>query len=127
MNGLRWSHAVLLGAAIGLTACQRKANPVSDLEKTAEMLKDAPAPDAKTEAPATQLKEAIADYKEGKFEDAVTRLQLLRKQSAISPEQRMALQDSVASVMAEIYELAQKGDPKAIAAVQAYERMQNRQ
>jgi hypothetical protein len=127
---LSWiKRLALLGAIIAFPACHRQADPVSELEKTAAALKDAPpAADAKAEAaPATQVKEAIAEYKAGKMEDAVTRLQILRMQPTMTPEQRMALQDSVAAVMAEIYELAQKGDPKAIAAVQAYERMQNRQ
>jgi hypothetical protein len=58
------------------------------------------------------------------MEDAVTRLQLLRATPALSPEQRMALQDSIAAVMTEIYSLAEKGDPRAIAAVAQYEKLQ---
>ena len=74
--------------------------------------------------PAQELKQAITEYKAGKMEDAVTRLQLLRSQSVLSPEQRMALQDSMAAVMTEIYTLAQKGDARAVAAVAQYEKMQ---
>lgn len=74
--------------------------------------------------PAQQMKQAITDYKSGKMEDAVTRLQLLRAQTALSPQQRMALQDSIAAVMAEIYALAEKGDARAAAAVAQYEKMQ---
>ncbi|MCI0541123.1 MAG: hypothetical protein L0Z50_38465, partial [Verrucomicrobiales bacterium] len=60
----------------------------------------------------------------GKMEDAVTRLQLLRATPVLSPQQRMALQDSVAAVMTEVYALAEKGDARAIAAVAQYEKMQ---
>ena len=42
----------------------------------------------------------------------------------MSPEQRMALQDNIASVMQEVYALAQNGDVRAKAAVAQYERMQ---
>ena len=60
------------------------------------------------------------------MEDAVTRLQILRAQPALTPDQRMALQDSIATVVAEIYALAEKGDARAAAAVIQYERMQTR-
>jgi hypothetical protein len=131
MNCLCMNRAVLLVAVIAASGCHRQANPVAELEKTATMLKDAPptaTPEGKAEAaPATQVQEAITEFKAGKMEDAVTRLQALRMQTTMTPEQRMALQDSVAAVMTEIYTLAEKGDARAIAAVQAYERIQNRQ
>lgn len=131
MNYVWTNRALILTAVLGLSACSRKANPLSELEKTAAALKDAPASagtDGKAgPAPAAQLQEAIAEYKAGKMEDAVTRLQMLRMQTAMTPEQRMSLQDSVAAVMSEVYTAAQNGDARAIAAVQAYERMQNRQ
>jgi hypothetical protein len=130
MNCVWSSRAVLaLALAVTVNGCHKQASPVGELEKTAAaMEKTAPeaAPEAKA-APATEVKAAIEEYKSGKMEEAVTRLQMLRMQPTMTPEQRMALQDSVAAVMTEVYELAQKGDPKAIAAVQAYERMQNRQ
>ena len=115
-------------AAVLLSACH-KQNPVEDLEKAAATLDKAEkapaAPDAPdAPPPAAILKEAISDYKTGKMEDAVTRLQLLRAQSTLSPQQRMAVQDSIASVMTEIYALAEKGDARAAAAVLQYERMQ---
>jgi hypothetical protein len=116
-------------ALVAVSGCHRQASPVGELEKTvAAMEKTAPAaaPDGNSAAPATELKAAIEEYKSGKMEEAVTRLQILRMQPTMTPEQRMSLQDSVAAVMTEVYELAQKGDPKAIAAVQAYERMQTR-
>ena len=42
----------------------------------------------------------------------------------MSPDQRMALQDSLGAMMTEIYSQAEKGDPRAIAAVALYEKMQ---
>jgi hypothetical protein len=121
---------------ISLSGCQ-KPDAVNELEKVATALEKAePAPAPATPDPGTprepsgpppgkQVQQAIADYKAGKMEDAVTRLQILRRMSAISPQQRMALQDSIAAVMTEIYTLAEKGDPRAIAAVQRYQQLQN--
>jgi len=119
--------AVLVLAA---TAC-KKEDPVAELEKSAAALEKTPAApaDGATDAPAgpapaEQVKQAITDFKAGKMEDAVNRLQLLRAQPAMTPEQRMALQDSIASVMQEIYAMAQNGDARAKAAVAQYERLQ---
>jgi hypothetical protein len=70
------------------------------------------------------MQQAITAYKAGELEDAVTRLQKLRATPALTPQQRMALQDSVAAVMTEIYGQAAKGDPRAILAVKQYEEMQ---
>lgn len=126
--------AFLITVALVLTAC-RKQDPVGELEKAAAAMGNAPATPSPTEAaadstaiagppPAQQVKQAIDDYKAGKMEDAVTRLQLLRNMPALSPEQRMALQDSLAAVMTELYSLAEKGDARAIAAIASYEKMQ---
>jgi hypothetical protein len=125
----------LLGAfaasAFVLGGCHRQT-PLSELEKTAAAMANAqasaPPSNAAAEpagpAPAEQLQAALSDYKAGKMEDAVTRLQLLRSVPTLTAEQRMALQDSVAAVMAEVYTLAEKGDPRAVAAVARYEQMQ---
>ena len=67
---------------------------------------------------------AIASYKAGNLEDAVTRLQKLRSTPVMSPEQRIAVNDAIAAVMTEVYSLAAKGDSRAIAAVKQYEQMQ---
>ncbi|MSU63652.1 MAG: hypothetical protein EXS31_14845 [Pedosphaera sp.] len=120
--------------AVVLSACH-KQDPVVELEKAAAAMEKVEATPAAPDTgpdpapagppPAKQVKEALADYKAGKMEDAVTRLQLLRAMPAMPPQQRMALQDSIAAVMTEIYTLAEKGDPRAIAAVVQYEKMQN--
>ena len=120
---------VVLGLLLAAPGCS-KPDPAAELEKAAAALEKAPAAppapgsDAPAVTPSQQLKGAMEDYKAGKMEDAVTRLQLLRSTPVLTPEQRMALQDSIASVMAEIYALAEKGDKRAIAAVAQYERMQ---
>ena len=122
------SLALVLLVSIA-TAC-KKEDPVAELEKSAAALEKAPAAPAEGgeaipgAAPAEQVKKAIADFKSGKMEDAVTRLQLLRAQPVMTPEQRIALQDSIASVMQEIYAMAQNGDARAKAAVAQYERLQ---
>jgi hypothetical protein len=125
--------ATITAALVAGTGCH-KESPVTDLEKTAAAMgpAGAPAPGAKAAAndpsagfaPADQVREAISEYKAGKMEDAVTRLQMLRAMPALTPEQRMSLQDSVASVMTEISTLAEKGDARAIAAKAQYERLQ---
>ncbi|MBM3824251.1 MAG: hypothetical protein FJ404_15410 [Verrucomicrobia bacterium] len=123
----RW----LVTFALALSACQ-KQDPVAQLEKTADLIATPAVPEKGAEAapvtasPSAQVKSAIADYKAGNMEDAVTRLQLLRSTATLSPQQRMAMQDSIAAIMAEIYALAAKGDQRAIAAVAQYERMQTR-
>ncbi len=86
----------------------------------------AEAPAAPVVPPAQQMRDALASYKDGELEDAVRRLQNLRALRNLTPQQRMAVQDSVAAVMAEIYDLAAKGNPKAIQAVKQYEDMQTR-
>ena len=137
MNRICLNRALFSAVALVLSACHKqKQDPVVELEKVASaMTKSAPAPAASDASPgpvvggpppANQVQDALADYKAGKMEDAVTRLQLLRNMPALTPQQRMALQDSVAAVMTEVYTLAAKGDPRAIAAVKRYEQMQNR-
>ena len=127
-------HAIAAAACLAAClGCSSKQDPTTELEKAAAALeKGAPAAAAAPSptdnpggaSPSQQLMGAMEDYKAGKMEDAVTRLQLLRSGTALSPEQRMALQDSIAAVMAEVYALAEKGDKRAIAAVAQYERMQ---
>lgn len=115
----------------GLLGCH-KESPAEALEKSVTAMEKAGGPPAPADAgtdpavvnPVQQVKEAVSDLKAGKLEDAVTRLQLLRAQPVLSPEQRMALQDSMAAVMAEIYALAEKGDSRAAAAVAHYEKLQ---
>ena len=87
---------------------------------------NAPAPAVAMPAgtPAQQMQLAITSYKSGELEDAVTRLQKLRMTPTLTPEQRMAVQDGVAAVMAEVYARAEKGDQRAVAAVKQYEEMQ---
>jgi len=132
--------------ATGLVGCSRKPDAKGELEKAAAALEKSdptlpapaqPAPLASpapavlpagaapsAAAPAQQMRDAIAAYKAGNLEDAVTRLQKLRATPAMSPEQRIALNDAMAAVMTEIYALAAKGDSRAAGAVKQYEQMQ---
>ena len=134
--------------ASGFTGCSRKADVTKDLEKAAremERAESAAAPSAVAQptqpsqssqaipTPATantpppaaqQMNRALAAYKSGDYEDAVIRLQRLRATRAMSSQERMALQDAMASVMADIYARAARGDPRAQQAVKEYERMQ---
>lgn len=136
------------GVSMGVIGCGRKPDVKSELEKAAAILEkpDAPVaapsqqpapspspapqtPVAETAQPATttpsqQMRAAIAAYKAGNLDDAVTRLQKLRATPAMSPEQRIALNDAMAAVMGEIYSQAAKGDSRAAAAVKQYEQLQ---
>jgi hypothetical protein len=137
---------MILGASLCLAfaGCNRKPDAKTELEKAAtELAKADPAPVAPAPvnqapipqavpvaAPASpapqQMNQAMAAYKEGKLEDAVTRLQKLRASPVMSPQQRMALNDAMAAVMSEIYTMAAKGDARAIAAVKQYEYLQSK-
>jgi len=133
MKEIHINCLLLAAIAVALSACHKR-DPVIELEKVAAAMaqtETAPAapdpgsrPDPASPPPAKQVQQAIADYKAGNMEEAVTRLQVLRAQPVMSPQQRMALQDSIAAVMTEIYALAEKGDPRAIAAVAQYQKMQ---
>ena len=126
--------ALIAAVALGAVGCSKSKKATDELEKAAAALaKESPPPapadsaSAGTPAyvpPAQEVKQALDEYKAGKMEDAVTRLQALRRVPVLSPEQRMALQDSIAAVMSEVYALAEKGDARAIAAVAQYEKMQ---
>lgn len=139
--------------ALLVCGCGQKTDADSELERAARALQEAdPAPPpGAAPAPATspvyvpsgataqpsqaqpapppaeQMSEAMTAYKSGNLEDAVTRLQRLRATPAMTPQQRMALNDAMAAVMTEIYSLAAKGDARAIQAVKQYEAMQSQQ
>jgi hypothetical protein len=139
---------MMFGASLALAAsgCSRKSDAKTELEKAANALSAAePAPATAPQVPSQpaqpveatttsqpapapsasqQMKEALAAYKSGNLEDAVTRLQKLRATPAMTPEQRIALNDAMGAVMTEIYSLAQKGDTRAKLAVKQYEEMQ---
>lgn len=71
------------------------------------------------------MKQAAEAYKGGQLEEAVTQLQKLRATTAMTAQQRMALNDAMAAVMGDIYALAAKGDGRAIQAVKQYEKLQS--
>ena len=146
---MKSSHATTLLLCVlsfTITACSKKTDPSAELERAAVVLakeepaqtpaaaptEPAPAPQAATPTaaeaapprPAQQLNQAMVAYKAGNLEDAVTRLQKLRATPAMSPQQRIALNDAMAAVMTEIYSRAEKGDARAIQAVKQYEQMQ---
>jgi hypothetical protein len=135
--------------AVAAFGCRQKTDAKSELEKAASVLaREEPAqapppaasqpaqplqpsavpeaPSAPVPAPAQQMSQALAAYKAGNFEDAVTRLQVLRATPVMTPQQRIALNDAMAAVMTEIYSRAAKGDARAIQAVQQYEELQTR-
>jgi hypothetical protein len=129
-----------LVAACLLAGCDKKADATAELEKAAtEMQKTEAAPAAPAPAPpingraaapqpvapAQEMNQAVAAFKAGNLEDAVTRLQRLRAAQALTPEQRIALNEAMAAVMSEIATMAAQGDKRAIQALQQYELMRN--
>ena len=83
----------------------------------------APAP-TPAPTPAVQMQQAMTAYKSDQLTDAVAQLQVLRSRTAMTPEQRVALQDAMAAVMADIYARAAKGDARAQQAIKEYQRWQ---
>lgn len=82
-------------------------------------------PAVQTPPPSQQIQQAMSDYQAKNYQDAVTRLQRLRATPVMSPQQRIAVNDAIASVMNELYALAAQGDARAAQAVKAAEAMQN--
>ena len=54
------------------------------------------------------MNQALTEYRAGKFEGAVTRLQKLRAAPVMTPQQRIALTYAMAAVMTGVYSLAAK-------------------
>ena len=143
MNNLRAGWAGLLAGITLLAGCggDKPADPESALQaavKEMEKAPETPAPAAVAPAAApqqpvnaapppsmgVQMNQAVTAYQGGNFVDAVTRLQQLRAMKGKTPEQTLALQEAIASVMGELYTRASKGDTRAQAAVKEYERIQ---
>jgi hypothetical protein len=100
--------------------------PPSPPPQSVQSVQPAPTTSQPALAPVQEMNQAMASYKSGNLEDAVTRLYKLRAQTAMTPQQLIAVQEATAAVMGEVYALAAKGDARAIAAVKQYEQMQNR-
>ena len=138
MKNSRFPFLVLgLVAVCVFGGCKKKAAEVSvddavkeatQAEPAAAAAQPATAPqngEAQVQsAPAQQVNEAVADYKSGKYEEAIARLQKLRSMPTATPQQAMAVQDATAAVMNDLYALAAKGDARAQQAIQQYQRLQ---
>ncbi len=141
--------ALVAVCSLLLGGCSKKTDAKTELEKASAVLAQTenaqptpaaePQPQAQPAAvetsstepppvvvvsPSQQMQQALVYYKAGQLEDAVTRLQKLRATPTLTAQQRMAVQESVAAVMNEVYQMAAKGDSRAIAAVRQYEQMQ---
>jgi hypothetical protein len=124
-----------------LAGCGGEPDVNTELDKAAKALdqpdaaQPAPAPaqpvgattPAAQQTPSQEMNQAVALYKNGEYENAMTRLQALRAQATLSPQQNMALQDAMAAVMTDIYTRASKGDARAQLAVKQYEQSKNTQ
>lgn len=130
-----WNNFVIaVASALVLVGCGGQPDANKELQKAAAAMAQvepaqsvpvaAPNQTTPTVAPAAEMNQAMAAYKSGNLEDAVTRLQKLRATPVMTPQQRIALNDAMAAVMGEIYALAAKGDARAIQAVKQYEKLQ---
>lgn len=143
--------AILAVSVVAVTGCHKQADAKDELAKAVKVLERAdpgpqpvpagnspplansaaapaqPSQEAVTSQPvAQQMSQAMASYKSGDYEDAITRLQLLRSKVAKTPEQTMAIQDAVAAVMAELYARAEKGDTRAKQAIKQWQEVRNK-
>lgn len=144
-SGRLMAAGASLVVTCSLVGCGQKASTNAELEKAASVMQKeeratAPAPavtlstapsqaaqpaaTAPVSSAAWEMNQAMASYKAGNIEDAVSRLQRLRAASAVTPQQRMALNDAMAAVMTDVAAQAAKGDPRAIQALKQYQQMQ---
>jgi hypothetical protein len=136
-NQFSTSIILCITLAVSFTSCSKKTDPGAELQNAANLLEKADpatAPEAQAPQPASattpapspaqQMNQAVAAYKSGNLEEAVTRLQTVRATPVMSPQQRMAVNDAMAAVMSDIYARAAKGDSGAMRAVKQYEEMQ---
>ncbi|MEO6036622.1 MAG: hypothetical protein ABIQ35_15335 [Verrucomicrobiota bacterium] len=135
----RLAIPILAIFVVSLAGCKKQpdanaelANAVKALEKADTGQNPAPTPapaasaDAVSSQPvARQMSEAMTAYKSGNYDDAMSRLHLLRSRAAKTPEQTMAVQDAMAAVMTELYDRASKGDTKAQQAIKQYQENRN--
>ena len=122
-----------------LAGCSSEPDANVELQKAAKALEQgdagqpAPAPAQPVatatvtaqQTPSQQMSQAMTLYKNGEYENAMTRLQTLRERATLSPQQNMALQDAMAAVMTDVYTRASKGDARAQLAVKQYEQSKN--
>jgi hypothetical protein len=133
---LRWAgFGAILVMTNALIGCHQKSNAGSELDKAVSAMQATPAaaPQAAPQQaaapapiPVQQMNQAVAAYKAGQLQDAVTQLQQLRATPTLTPQQRMALNDAMAAVMSEVSNLAAKGDSRAIQALKQYDEFQNK-
>jgi len=134
---------VMIGCAtlgVLLAGCSSEPDANVELQKAAKALEQADAgqpapapaqpvavvtPSAQQQTPSQQMGQAMTLYKNGEYENAMTRLQTLRERATLSPQQNMALQDAMAAVMTDVYTRASKGDARAQLAVKQYEQSKN--
>lgn len=129
--------AIILASAAG---CKKQADANTELANAVKLLEKseagqppppAPAPTEPGQAAlssqpvAQQMSQALTAYKGGNYDDAVSRLQLLRTRAVATPQQTMVVQDAMAAVMTDLYDRASKGDVKAKQAIQQYQENRN--
>jgi hypothetical protein len=72
------------------------------------------------------VNQAVSAMKTNAYVEAAAALQVLKNQSVLTPDQRIAVQNASVAVLAKVAEAADRGDPAAIRAVEAIKGMPRR-
>ena len=132
---------ILAVSIVAVAGCKKQSDANAALDNAVKILEKSDAgqpssPAAPSTAPgqetvssqpvAQQMSQAMTAYKGGNYDDAVSRLHLLRTTAVKTPEQTMAVQDAMAAVMTDLYDRAAKGDVKAQQAIRQHQENRNR-
>lgn len=124
---------LLLCGLVPVIGCgQKTGNTQSQIDQAVQAMAQVTTPAPVAAAPAApsmptalqQMNDALASYKAGDFQTAVTQFQMMRAYSVMTGDQLMALNKALGAVMSDLYTRAAKGDAAAAQAVKQYEQMQ---
>lgn len=122
-------------SALIIVGCSKKTDASNALVKTLQVLEELPPlpqapakpdPKAPTTLPVHQVSQALASLKAGNYSDTISQMESARINPNKTPQQMMAIQDAMASVMVDLYNRAANGDAAAQQAIKKYQENRNR-
>ena len=125
----------LVISAISLLGCRKQSDAGTELANTVKVLEQpAPAPQATVQAvqstapnqPAQQVSQALNALKAGKYSETISQMEMARSNPSKTPQQMIAIQDAMASVMSDLYTRAANGDAAAKQAIAKYQAERNK-
>ena len=130
--GIYWSFlcSISVAAALGLSGCSKKADvkgQVSELEKVfpaasaAAPAQDAPVPQGQASADA-YVRSALSAVRQNDYATSVIALQQAQRARGVTAQQMMAVERAKAALTADLLARADRGDPRAQAALAAIEK-----